>query len=195
VRVFRKHPAVVLLLAAVLVLLGAGVFWLLERSGSEPSQGIGPLPTPPAPKPEASRDLVESDLPPTPVEKAYVRGRVVDPMGKPIVGARVRCALLEGLRVMAGSTDMAAEHDTITGETGDYAVESVLVDVKHIVRASAEGYLSVIREVTVPPEGLDSVDFVLKQASALSGSVVDADRHPVTHAVVVAASDAGRERR
>jgi protocatechuate 3,4-dioxygenase beta subunit len=122
-----------------LVLLGAGLWWLLRADGAQPgdavadevashasaSEGLGPR----------SRPALVID--PLKVARASIAGTIRDAQGQPIAAAQV-CARTRAERLV--SSDLRKVTCAESGRDGAYRIEGLL-GVRHVVSAGAPGFI------------------------------------------------------
>jgi hypothetical protein len=197
------------MLAAVLAAAGLAVWFALATHSRDDVSPVGPRAarTAPAPRrapadagaprqpdPGDAEVVVEIDGAPAPEGAvATVRGTVRDTAGRPIAGARVDAAPVQGW-APAGVAHIRRDIDTTSAADGTYALCGLAPGEPWLVTASAEGHES--RDpVTLVPSArrLDLVvDFVLPAEATLDVAVLDASGAPIDAAVDVRSRDEGR---
>lgn len=108
-------------------------------------------------------------------------GRVLDPEGKPVVGAVVRLSD-SGSSMMRGST---ISRKAKTDENGDYLIDG-LPTGKYRVRAQSSGFLAdEVNPLSVSGTGRKvEANFRLSEGRVIEGTVVDLDGQPIEGAWV-----------
>jgi len=108
---------------------------------------------------------------------AQIAGRVTDPKGKPIAGAKVRASLEVG-----GQWTFTNWSTTVTDGKGQYAFPAMLPDARYRIWADAGGYGWTDITGDIPKKSKAPVQvekIVLKPANlSISGVVLDADGKP-----------------
>jgi protocatechuate 3,4-dioxygenase beta subunit len=107
---------------------------------------------------------------------AVVEGRVLDPSGAPVEGARLRA----GLAGAAGTS----------GADGAYRLEGVRLGVQGLF-VHHPGYRRFVREIHVEP-GVNAEDVFLEDGWSVSGQTVDEDGAPVAGASVELRAETSR---
>lgn len=105
-------------------------------------------------------------------------GRVLDPAGRPLAGARVAArGYARILPEVAARDDALAETDAL----GRFTLVGLRPDVSHALVVRAPGCAELVREVPVrdAPEPAELGDLELARGALLAGSVIDAAGAPV----------------
>lgn len=115
------------------------------------------------------------------VPELVVRGRVLDPAGLPLAGARVAAEGYFHARPSVAVRDLV---ETRSDSTGAFELTGLRSDVGHALVVEAAGFATLERELP-PAAELALGDLVLAPESVLAGLVVDADGVPLAGAEVV----------
>lgn len=130
----------------------------------------GPQPRPPPP-PEFFK---RPEIPPSDPASIQLRGRVLDPNGKPLADVPVL--------VIAGGHQGERPR---TNAAGEFSVIGLPPTNDGFVAVHVPGYAVQVREpVRVSGRSPESVTMRLERESVLEGRVVDADEHPLANAKV-----------
>ncbi|MEM7199179.1 MAG: carboxypeptidase-like regulatory domain-containing protein [Planctomycetota bacterium] len=205
-----------LLLLAVLPLLAIAAWWLSRDTAVEAPPGVGTRAIDPTGEPGPTGTLRGSandpgraavTTPDNPGRSAAIAsgsgqlvGRVMDPEGRPVVGAVVRCtvrrsftpdqlATLEGAEDLAKAWRDLRDQDQSTevaiGMDGAFAlpVPAAAGDLR--LEAAAHGYVSLSQRAPRPADDDVAVgDLILTRGAVLSGRVVDRGGQPIAGARV-----------
>ncbi|MCP4639994.1 MAG: hypothetical protein GY851_06165 [bacterium] len=122
------------------------------------------------------------------VVEARVSGRVVGQDGAPIAGARIApqlppgtskvSELLHGVKARAGVG--------LSNGEGLFSLKVFPAGYEYKVRVLAPGFVPLRLPIRIPREGLTDLEFVLRRASSVAGTVVDEGGTPLARMIVVA---------
>jgi RNA polymerase sigma factor (sigma-70 family) len=173
VAVNGSYSKLVLALAAVVVgALGAGLGLLNPSTAGQP----------PAPAPERAEKQPPKDTAAKPAPKeATLTGRVLDPDGKPLAGARLFVGRVDEVKSFAGRVDELKEVGT-SGVDGKFTVKvSAGLTTNLIARAEGVG----MDFLFIPPDRLgEEIELRTAKDHTVRGRILDTQGKPVPGATV-----------
>lgn len=120
-------------------------------------------------------------------EGFQVSGRVVDPDGRPVAGARVRLTTLSRAELR--------EHERLTGVDGGFVLSPVAPD-RYVLEASASGFAAVKRPqpLVVVDGPVEGIEIVLRRGATVSGKVLGLSAEELAAVAVTAQDEEGETR-
>jgi hypothetical protein len=117
---------------------------------------------------------VKLKLRPIPEERKeanhQIKGRVMDPDGKPVVGAEVEATGWGSDRGHTWGQGEGVDLLTVTNEKGEFVITSKQPDVNRDVRITAKGFATSKNDLQTPGE--DVKEYTLSKGAAMKGRVV-----------------------
>jgi RNA polymerase sigma factor (sigma-70 family) len=175
----KTKVALALLLAGLLA-AGAGALWApFGAAPAEKESAAGPAKDKPAPKKEKGQKEAE--------KPGVVRGRVLDPAGKPVAGAKVYHVLPRQAEDGPGPAPTALAR---SGHNGEFRLQRTLPAAARTRQLSAqwmavaEGFGPALAEVKPPPAGAELTLRLVKDDVPIAGRIVNLEGKPVRGATV-----------
>jgi hypothetical protein len=161
-----SRPRFPALLVAIMLLVPLGG-WLAARA-------LTPAPPPPPAQPATA--AAESPPAPTEDRTPEIRGRILDASGNPVNGASVR--------LVSPSVPYTVYDETKTEAGGRFSFARVGSEYVRVVADHDPDGAVTSAELRVAGRQATEITLVLSPASAVRGTVVDADDHPVPGATL-----------